>query len=44
MAYVRACWIAIIAGPVERTGATEPLMLFYIRDPDLNLIGIANQI
>jgi catechol 2,3-dioxygenase-like lactoylglutathione lyase family enzyme len=35
--------IAIIEGPVERTGATRSLLSIYIRDPDQNLIEIANE-
>jgi catechol 2,3-dioxygenase-like lactoylglutathione lyase family enzyme len=34
--------IAIIEGPVKRTGATGPLLSIYIRDPDNNLLEIAN--
>ena len=42
--YMRACKVDIIEGPVERTGATGELISFYIRDPDLNLIEISNQV
>lgn len=36
--------VHIIEGPVSRTGATGPLISFYFRDPDQNLIEIANSI
>lgn len=42
MAFVKSCNVEIIEGSVERTGATGKLLSFYIRDPDQNLIEIAN--
>lgn len=33
--------VAVIAGPVARSGATGPITSIYLRDPDLNLIEIA---
>ncbi|WP_110640952.1 VOC family protein [Salinicola sp. CPA57] len=36
--------ITIIEGPVDRTGATGPIRSVYVRDPDDNLIEIANRI
>ena len=33
----------IIEGPVERTGATGPIVSIYLRDPDGNLIELANR-
>ncbi len=36
------CNVAIIDGPVRRTGATGKIVSVYLRDPDGNLIEISN--
>jgi catechol 2,3-dioxygenase-like lactoylglutathione lyase family enzyme len=36
--------VAIIEGPVPKTGAQGPLLSVYFRDPDLNLIEVSNQV
>ena len=33
--------VAIIEGPVKRTGATSAIRSVYVRDPDLNLVEIS---
>ncbi len=40
--HLRACAVAILEGPVDRTGATGTLRSLYIRDPDGNLVEISN--
>ena len=42
MVHLQRCDVAIEEGPVPRTGATGPLLSVYIRDPDRNLIELAN--
>ena len=39
---LRRLSIPIEEGPVHRTGAVGPLMSIYVRDPDENLVEIAN--
>ncbi|MBV9228736.1 MAG: VOC family protein [Chloroflexi bacterium] len=43
IAHVNACNIPIVEGPVDRTGAIGPLRSVYVRDPDGNLVEVANQ-
>jgi catechol 2,3-dioxygenase-like lactoylglutathione lyase family enzyme len=42
IAELAALGVPIEEGPVERTGATGPIRSVYLRDPDDNLIEIAN--
>jgi catechol 2,3-dioxygenase-like lactoylglutathione lyase family enzyme len=42
IAHLRAHGVAVEEGPVERTGATGPIVSVHIRDPDMNVIEIAN--
>ncbi|MED4582913.1 VOC family protein [Brevibacillus choshinensis] len=39
--HVESCGVAIIEGPVQRTGATGPILSVYLRDPDGNLIELS---
>ena len=36
--------VGLILGPVARTGATGRMISVYVRDPDLNLVEIANYV
>jgi len=40
--HLRSCNIALLEGPVQRTGAMGSIMSIYFRDPDGNLIEVAN--
>ncbi len=42
IAHVQNLGVEIIQGPVQRTGAQGPIVSFYFRDPDLNLIEVAS--
>ncbi|WP_272659046.1 VOC family protein [Providencia sp. PROV121] len=44
MTFIQQQGVEIIEGPVKRTGAMGEILSIYIRDPDLNLIEIANYI
>jgi len=35
--------VELVEGPVSRAGATGPLLSLYLRDPDGNLVEIANR-
>jgi catechol 2,3-dioxygenase-like lactoylglutathione lyase family enzyme len=40
--HLQSCQVALLLGPVERTGATTSLVSLYLRDPDGNLLEIAH--
>ena len=40
--HLRACEVAIIEGPVPKTGALGPMSSLYFRDPDGNLVEVSN--
>jgi catechol 2,3-dioxygenase-like lactoylglutathione lyase family enzyme len=40
--HLQAQQVEILEGPVERTGAVGKILSVYIRDPDGNLLEIAN--
>jgi catechol 2,3-dioxygenase-like lactoylglutathione lyase family enzyme len=44
VAHLNAEGVAIVEGPVRRTGATGPILSVYFRDPDRNLIEVSNQL
>lgn len=44
MVHVKSCGVTILEGLVERTGARGPILSFYFRDPDNNLIEVANEV
>jgi catechol 2,3-dioxygenase-like lactoylglutathione lyase family enzyme len=44
MSHITSCGVEIIEGPVERTGAKGSILSFYFRDPDNNLIEVANEV
>jgi len=42
IAHLATCGVAIVDGPVMRTGATGSIRSVYFRDPDGNLIEVSN--
>jgi catechol 2,3-dioxygenase-like lactoylglutathione lyase family enzyme len=42
--HLKGCGVAVLEGPIERTGATGPILSVYLRDPDGNLVEVANPI
>jgi catechol 2,3-dioxygenase-like lactoylglutathione lyase family enzyme len=44
IAHLRASGVPIEAGPVPRTGALGPLRSVYVRDPDGNLVEVAEYV
>ncbi len=44
LAHFQECHVSVIEGPVKRVGAIGTLLSAYIRDPDGNLIEVANYV
>jgi catechol 2,3-dioxygenase-like lactoylglutathione lyase family enzyme len=43
VAHLESCGVDILLGPVRRAGATGPIASVYFRDPDGNLLEVANE-
>lgn len=44
LAHLRTCGVAIVKGPVTRTGAVHALKSVYFYDPDENIIEVAHEV
>lgn len=44
VAHLNGEGVTVVEGPVRRTGATGPIVSIYFRDPDRNLVEVANVI
>jgi catechol 2,3-dioxygenase-like lactoylglutathione lyase family enzyme len=44
ISHLNQCGVAVLEGPVNRTGAIGRIASVYFRDPDLNLIEVSNYI
>lgn len=44
MKHLAASNVAVIEGPVRRSGATGPILSVYVRDPDMNLVEVSNRV
>lgn len=42
--HLTASGVAVIEGPVQRTGATGAILSVYFRDPDMNVIEVSNRV
>ena len=43
-AHLQACGVALVQGPVPKSGATGQLQSVYFRDPDGNLVEVSNYV
>lgn len=44
ISHLSASHVRVIAGPVQRTGATGPILSIYFHDPDMNLLEVSNRL